>query len=76
MFGSGEDGIRIEDPNEIIIFDDKNWLNKFLETDNPEDSFKLFHDDEEKDYNFLYKEANKAFCIENYNIALAHFIKL
>ena len=23
MFGSGEDGIRIEDPNEIIIFDDK-----------------------------------------------------
>ena len=41
-----------------------------------EESFKLFHDDEEKDYNYLYKEANKAFCIENYNIALAHYIKL
>ena len=26
MFGSGEDGIRIEDPNEIIIFDDKEWM--------------------------------------------------
>ena len=76
MFGSGEDGIRIEDPNEIIIFDDKNWLNKFLEAENPEDSFKLFHDDEEQNYKFLYNEANKAFCIENYTIAVAHFIKL
>ena len=46
IFGSGEDGIRIEDPNEIIIFDDKEWINKFLETQNQEESFKLFHDDE------------------------------
>ena len=48
MFGSGEDGIRIEDPNEIIIFDDKNWLTKFIETEGEEESFKLFHDDEKK----------------------------
>ena len=72
MFGSGEDGIRIEDPNEIIIFDDKEWLNKFLNAENIEESFKLFHDDED----YLYKEAYKAFSIENYNTALAHFIKL
>ena len=76
IFGSGEDGIRIEDPNEIIIFDDKEWINKFLETQNQEESFKLFHDDEEKDFNDLYKEANKSFCIQNYTTALAHFIKL
>ena len=72
MFGSGEDGIRIEDPNEIIIFDDKEWLNKFLNAENIEESFKLFHDDED----YLYKEAYKAFSIENYNTALAHFIRL
>ena len=76
MFGSGEDGIRIEDPNEIIIFDDKEWLNKFLQAENKEESFKLFHDDDDKNFDDLYKEANKSFCIENYNIALAHFIKL
>jgi tetratricopeptide (TPR) repeat protein len=76
MFGSGEDGIRIEDPNEIIIFDDKEWVNKFLKAENKEESFKLFHDDEDKNYDDLYKEANKALCIENYNTALVHFIKL
>ena len=76
MFGSGEDGIRIEDPNEIIIFDDKEWLNKFLKAENQEESFKLFHDDDDKNFDDLYKEANKSFCIENYNIALTHFIKL
>ena len=76
MFGSGEDGIRIEDPNEIIIFDDKEWLNKFLQAENKEESFKLFHDDDDKNFDDLYKEASKSFSIENYNIALAHFIKL
>ena len=76
MFGSGEDGIRIEDPNEIIIFDDKEWVNKFLKAENKEESFKLFHDDEDKNYDDLYKEANKSLCIENYNTALVHFIKL
>ena len=76
MFGSGEDGIRIEDPNEIIIFDDKDWVNKFLKAENKEESFKLFHDDEDKNYDDLYKEANKSLCIENYNTALVHFIKL
>ena len=76
MFGSGEDGIRIEDPNEIIIFDDKEWVNKFLNAENKEESFKLFHDDDDKNYDDLYKEAHKALCIENYNTALVHFIKL
>ena len=76
MFGSGEDGIRIEDPNEIIIFDDKEWVNKFLKAENKEESFKLFHDDDDKNYDDLYKEAHKALCIENYNTALVHFIKL
>ena len=76
MFGSGEDGIRIEDPNEIIIFDDKEWVNKFLKAENKEESFKLFNDDEDKNYDDLYKEANKSLCIENYNTALVHFIKL
>ena len=76
IFGSGEDGIRIEDPNEIIIFDDKEWLNKFLTAENKEESFKLFHDEEDKNYDDLYKEAYKSFSIENYNTALAHFIKL
>ena len=76
MFGSGEDGIRIEDPNEIIIFDDKEWLNKFLTTESKEESFRLFHDEDDKNYDDLYKEAHKAFSIENYNTALAHFIKL
>ena len=76
MFGSGEDGIRIEDPNEIIIFDDKEWLKKFISTENKEEIFSLFHEDNEKNYDSLYKEANKAFSIENYKMALAHFIKL
>ncbi len=30
MFGSGEDGIRIEDPNEIILFDNKDLIDNFL----------------------------------------------
>ena len=76
MFGSGEDGIRIEDPNEIIIFDDKEWLNKFLKAESKEESFKLFHDEEDKNYDDLYKEAYKSLSIENYNTALVHFIKL
>ena len=76
IFGSGEDGIRIEDPNEIIIFDDREWLNKFLKAENKEESFKLFHDEEDKNYDDLYKEAYKSFSIQNYNTALAHFIKL
>ena len=72
MFGSGEDGIRVEDPNEIIIFDDKEWMNKFFESEN---NFKLLNDDD-KNYDYLYKIANKSFYIENYNIALVNFIKL
>ena len=75
MFGSGEDGIRIEDPNEIIIFDDKEWLIKFLEVGNKEESFTLFNNDN-INYEIIYKEANKSLSIENYNTALAHFIKL
>ena len=76
MFGSGEDGIRIEDPNEIIIFDDKEWLNKFLKEKNQEESFKLYNDEEDKNYDELYIEAYKSLSIENYNTALVHFIKL
>ena len=76
MFGSGEDGIRIEDPNEIIIFDDKEWMNKFFESENKNESFKLLHDEDDKNYDYLYKIANKSFYIENYNIALINFIKL
>ena len=76
MFGSGDDGIRIEDPNEIIIFDDKEWLNKFLKAENKEESFKLLHDEDDKNYDDLYKEAYKSLSIENYNTALVHFIKL
>ena len=76
MFGSGEDGIRVEDPNEIIIFDDKEWMNKFIRAESEEESFKLLHDDNKKDYNDLYKEAYKSFSIENYKTALVHFIKL
>ena len=76
MFGSGEDGIRIEDPNEIIIFDDKEWMDKFINAENKEESFRLLHDDDEKNYESLYKEAYKSFSIENYKTALVHFIKL
>ena len=76
MFGSGEDGIRIEDPNEIIIFDDKEWMDKFLNAESEEESFRLFHEDNKKDYEDLYKEAYKSFSIENYKMALVHFIKL
>ena len=76
MFGSGEDGIRIEDPNEIIIFDDKEWLKRFIEMENKNDSFNLLQDDSDKNYDILYKEANKSLSIENYTTALAHFIKL
>ena len=76
MFGSGEDGIRIEDPNEIIIFDDKEWMNKFISTESKEESFRLLHDDDDKNYDSLYKEAYKSFSIENYKMALVHFIKL
>ena len=75
MFGSGEDGIRIEDPNEIVIFDDKDWLIKFIEVENKDESFKLLGDDS-NNYDILYKEANKSFSIENYNTALVHFTKL
>ena len=70
MFGSGEDGIRIEDPNEIIIFDDKKWIDKFLNSSN-QNEFNLIN--EEKDVDNLMKEANKMLCIQNYNTALAHF---
>ena len=76
MFGDGEDGIRIEDPNEIIIFDDKEWINNFLDSENKEESFKLLNDDSEKKFEDLSKEAYKSLSIENYNTALAHFIKL
>ena len=76
MFGSGEDGIRIEDPNEIIIFDDKEWMNKFISTESKEESFRLLHDDDDKNYDSLYKEAYKSFSIENYKMSLVHFIKL
>ena len=76
MFGSGEDGIRVEDPNEIIIFDDKEWMNKFIRAENEEESFKLFLEDNKKDFDDLYKEAYKSFSIENYKTALVHFIKL
>ena len=75
MFGSGEDGIRIEDPNEIIIFDDKEWVDKFLEAENKDESFKLLNDSQ-KDFEDLYKEAYKSLSLENYNLALAHFQKL
>ena len=76
MFGSGEDGIRIEDPNEIIIFDDKEWMDKFISAENKEESFKLLHDEDDKTYDSLYKEAFKSFSIQNYKMALVHFIKL
>ena len=76
MFGSGEDGIRIEDPNEIIIFDDKDWMTKFITAENKEESFRLLHDDDDKNYDSLYKEAFKSFSIQNYKMALVHFIKL
>ena len=76
MFGSGEDGIRIEDPNEIIIFDDKEWMTKFITAENKEESFRLLHDDDNKNYDSLYKEAFKSFSIQNYKMALVHFIKL
>ena len=76
MFANGEDGIRIEDPNEVIIFDDKEWINKFIKVENKEESFKLFHDENDKNYDSLYKEAYKSFAIENYKMALVHFIKL
>ena len=76
MFGSGEDGIRIEDPNEIIIFDDKEWMEKFITAENQEESFRLLHDEDDKNYDSLYKEAHKSFSIENYKMALVHFIKL
>ena len=76
MFGSGEDGIRIEDPNEIIIFDDKEWMDKFINVENKEESFRLLNDENDKNYDSLYKEANKSFAIENYKMALVHFIKL
>ena len=76
MFASGEDGIRIEDPNEIIIFDDKDWMTKFITAENKEESFRLLHDDDDKNFDSLYKEAYKSFSIENYKMALVHFIKL
>ena len=76
MFGSGEDGIRIEDPNEIIIFDDKEWMDKFINAENKDESFRLLNDENDKNYDSLYKEANKSFAIENYKMALVHFIKL
>ena len=76
MFGSGEDGIRIEDPNEIIIFDDKEWMTKFITAENKEESFRLLHDEDDKNYDSLYKEAFKSFSIQNYKMALVHFIKL
>ena len=34
------------------------------------------HDNDKKNYKDLYNEAYKAFNIENYNMALTHFIKL
>ena len=40
-----------------------------------ENNFKLLNDDD-KNYDYLYKIANKSFYIENYNIALVNFIKL
>ena len=55
MFGSGEDGIRIEDPNEIIIFDDKEWMDKFINVENKEESFRLLNDENDKNYDSLYK---------------------
>ena len=55
---------------------DKEWLDKFLETENKDESFKLFNDDSEKNFEDLYKEACKSLSIENYNVALAHFQKL
>ena len=76
VFANGEDGIRIEDPNEIIIFDDKEWMNKFIKTENKEESFKILNDENDKNYDSLYKEAYKSFAIENYKMALIHFIKL
>ena len=64
MFGSGEEGIRMEDPNEIILFDNKVLIDNFL--------FKK----KNENIDFLYKEGNKSFENENYNKALAYFIKL
>ena len=72
MFGSGEDGIRVEDPNEIIIFDDKEWMNKFIRAENEEESFKLFLEDNKKDFDDLYKEAYKSFSIEKPNVILIY----
>ena len=64
MFGSGEEGIRMEDPNEIILFDNKDLIDNFL--------FKK----KNENIDFLYKEGNKSIENENYNKALAYFIKL
>ena len=52
MFGSGEEGIKMEDPNEIILFDNKDLIDKFL-----------FKKNEKID--FLQKEGNRSFENEN-----------
>jgi len=51
-------------------------MNKFLNAESEEESFRLLHEDDKKDYDDLYKEAYKSFSIENYKMALVHFIKL
>ncbi len=76
MFGSGDDGIRIEDPNEIIIFDNKEWIEKFLKNESQEKNLKNLNDKENDNIDFLYKKANQLLENKDYNTALAHFTKL
>ena len=76
MFGSGDDGIRIEDPNEIIIFDNKEWIEKFLKYESQEKNLKNLNDKENDNIDFLYKKANQLLENKDYNTALAHFTKL
>ena len=76
MFGSGDDGIRIEDPNEIIIFDNKEWIDKFLKNESKENNFENLNDKKNDNIDFLYKTANQLLEKRSFNNALAHFIKL
>ena len=76
MFGSGDEGIRIEDPNEIIIFDDKEWIDKFLNNETKENYLENLNNKENDNIDFLYKKANQLLENKDYNTALAHFTKL
>jgi hypothetical protein len=67
LFNSGIDGIRIEDPNEIIIFDDKEWINKFIkaENNNEKESFKLLKDENNK-YRIFHSNMYYIYIVSNF----------